>query len=122
VLAAAAFVSITSFSLFALYNVRIQRQSIQNQLQNQMHQEAQAAAKNNFPSPGRHINQLGAAAQEIAQNAANTSRQASTARNESENARQIVELTLGAMKTLSENTIIRFKGTANEQCRECVGQ
>lgn len=48
------------------------------------------------------INQLGAAAQEIATNAANTSRQATTARNEAENARQIVELTLNAMKSLSE--------------------
>ncbi len=53
VLAAAALVSITSFSLFAFYNERMQRQSIQTQLQNQMHQEAQAAAKTSrIGSPG----------------------------------------------------------------------
>jgi len=48
------------------------------------------------------INQLGAAAQEIAQNAANTSRQASTARSESEMARQIVEQALDSMRILSQ--------------------
>ncbi|MGF6403178.1 methyl-accepting chemotaxis protein [Pseudomonas frederiksbergensis] len=48
------------------------------------------------------INQLGAAAQEIAQNAASSSEQASTARSESENARQIVEQTLDSLKVLSQ--------------------
>jgi methyl-accepting chemotaxis protein len=48
------------------------------------------------------INQLGAAAQEIAQNAARTSEQASTARSESENARQIVEQTLDSLQVLSQ--------------------
>lgn len=48
------------------------------------------------------VNQLGAAAQEIAQNAANSSEQASTARSESESARQIVEQTLDSLKVLSQ--------------------
>jgi methyl-accepting chemotaxis protein len=64
--------------------------------------DAQAALTHNVATA---INQLGAAAQEIAQNAAHASHRAADAREQTEHGRQVVERSLVAMSQLSSQVI-----------------